>query len=70
MTNGTVIRYMDNAHLAQIILCPYAKQNCGKGKEECRECKLAWLQEEAEYGRLSDWMFNGFVGSDSAGAAK
>lgn len=53
MTNGTLIRYMDDEHLAQVIRCPYprgATQRCEK-EQGCPECKLEWLKREAEYGR-------------------
>lgn len=51
MTNGTLIRYMDDEHLAQVIRCPYprlAGQPCEK-EQGCPECKLEWLKKEAEY---------------------
>lgn len=51
VTNGTLVRYMDDEHLAQVILCPYphgATQPCEK-EQGCPECKLEWLQKEAEY---------------------
>lgn len=53
MTNGTLIRYMDDKHLAEVIRCPYprlAGQPCEK-KQGCSECKLEWLKKEAEYGK-------------------
>ena len=53
MTNGTLIRYMDDKHLAEVIRCPYprlAGQPCEKD-QGCPECKLEWLKKEAEYGQ-------------------
>lgn len=54
MTNGTLIRYMDDKHLAEVIKCPYlrrATQVCKK-EQGCPECKLEWLKKEAEYGKI------------------
>lgn len=55
MTNGTLIRYMDDEHLAQVIRCPYRYsiigQNCRRSVTECLNCKLKWLKGEAEYGK-------------------
>lgn len=53
MTNGTVIRYMDDEHLVDVIRCPYPRlvgQPCEK-EQGCLDCKLEWLKKEAEYGR-------------------
>ena len=50
MTNGTLIRYMDDEHLAYVIRCPYlreANQICEK-EQGCPECKLEWLKMEAK----------------------
>lgn len=53
MTNGTLIRYMDDAHLAEVIRCPYMTsirgRHCERNRKECPGCKLEWLKREAEY---------------------
>lgn len=55
VTNGTLIRYMDDEHLAQVIRCPYMNsiqgRHCERNRQECPECKLEWLRKEAEYGK-------------------
>lgn len=54
MTNGTLIRYMDDKHLAEMIRCPYPPHiihPCGREKG-CLDCKLEWLKKEAEYGKI------------------
>lgn len=55
MTNGTLIRYMDDAHLAEVIRCPYMYsiqgRHCEQNRQECPGCKLEWLKKEAEYGK-------------------
>lgn len=48
MTNGTLIRYMDDEHLAEVIECPH-NTKCDLSTAACYECKLEWLKKEAEY---------------------
>lgn len=57
MTNGTLIRYMDDAHLAEVIRCSYMTsirgRHCERSRQECPGCKLEWLKKEAQYGEDS-----------------
>ena len=57
MTNGTLIRYMDDAHLAEVIRCPYMTsirgRHCERSRQECPGCKLEWLKKEAQNGEDS-----------------
>lgn len=52
VTNGTLVRYMDDEHLAQVIRCPYMYsiqgRRCERSRQECPGCKLEWLRKEAE----------------------
>lgn len=49
MTNGTLVRYMDDAHLAEVIQCPHDTECDLLDTEACYECKLEWLRKEAEH---------------------
>lgn len=48
MTNGDKIRAMTDEELADsgMIECPMYLRNCWK--KDCKECKVEWLQQEAE----------------------
>ena len=48
MTNADRIRAMTDEELANMVVCPYAKNNWDKCKDDCFACRLEWLKQPAE----------------------